>query len=134
MVTMDSVQQELWLGGAGRLTNQNPGFISPNQSQRRTRTCSQPMPMNGGRECSGDRFQNNKCMLRRCPWAKKGNLDDEEDTTEEVATEVTTTSKPKPRVTCPQPPFVSGFLDPQILNMIAVTEIHPGTRISYKCR
>ena len=35
--------------------------------QRRTRTCTQPPAQFGGRECTGARFQNNKCMLRRCP-------------------------------------------------------------------
>ena len=36
-------------------------------SQRRVRSCTRPAAAHGGRECAGDRIQNNKCMLRRCP-------------------------------------------------------------------
>ena len=77
-------------------------------------------------------------MLRRCPWAKKDDLkeEEEEDKTEDVTTEMTTTSKPKPHVMCPHPPFVSGFLNPQVHNrsVVNMTEIIPGTKITYTCR
>ena len=35
--------------------------------QKRTRTCTNPKPQNGGRGCNGNSDQQRKCFLRRCP-------------------------------------------------------------------
>jgi hypothetical protein len=117
--------------------------------QRRVRTCTDPPASSGGRECTGERFQNNICFLRRCAG--------EETTTEEMVTvekdhglnvtknlEIPTTSRPvedaklEP-VTCGAPPHVLGFLDPEVLlrNKTKMTnftqDIQPGYTVKYTC-
>ena len=106
--------------------------------QRRTRTCTQPPAEFGGRECTGARFQNNKCMLRRCPTT--------EDTKEsEPVTETTLSPElspsPSPRADaiivkkCPKPPHVLGFLNPTLLgsNETKISEVRLGEKLIYKC-
>ena len=108
--------------------------------QRRVRTCTDPVASHGGRECSGDRFQNNKCMLRRCPWEwdKDGEKKETEKFNVTSRTEIEKVEKVK--IKCSAPPTVLGFLDPSILfgNMTEVTNsskiaILPGYKIIYKC-
>ena len=35
--------------------------------QERLRSCTQPEPQNGGKQCSGQTKQSRKCNLRKCP-------------------------------------------------------------------
>ena len=118
--------------------------------QRRTRTCTDPVASHGGRECSGERFQNNKCMLRRCPWSKENSKDEENSKEDKIVTSskdedkqrTSLSEKDKVKLQCEQPPSVLGFLDPSIfsnnmtkLKILNATEaeILPGYKIIYKC-
>ena len=104
--------------------------------QRRTRTCTHPPASHGGRECTGPRFQNNKCMLRRCPIT---------EVTEEAEANITVTTTrpeviPSPEQRsdiiilnkCRQPPKVLGFLNPTLIGS-NISDISPGSKIVYKC-
>ena len=95
--------------------------------QRRTRTCTNPPAAHGGLECSGERFQTNKCFLRRCPEDsyRAEERDDEGQT--EKSTAVTTR-----KVTCPAPPTVLGFLDPEgVGNWTG--DYQAGQEVEYTC-
>ena len=102
--------------------------------QRRTRSCTKPVAAHGGRECSGDRFQNNKCMLRRCPWDNKENQ--EQTFTEKNQERLSSIVKIKEDVKkCKVPPTVLGFLDPVVLNSnnTNMTEVLPHQTVIYTC-
>ena len=91
--------------------------------QRRTRSCSRPRAEHGGMECSGDRFQNNKCMLKRCPWDKTlENRESDEQNKTQIKPET---------VTCGPPPHVLGFLSPSVQSEDNATAA--GVRVIYTC-
>ena len=108
--------------------------------QRRTRTCTQPPAEFGGRECSGARFQNNKCMLRRCPTTETTEESKSYVTETTLAPEVSPSSRADVVIIkkCPKPPYVLGFLNPSIIGtngslLTNISDVRPGGKIIYKC-
>lgn len=110
-------------------------------NQRRVRSCSRPAAAHGGRECAGDRIQNNKCMLRRCPDTE---LDSgSENTTVSVTDAGRSEVILEPtRTRCPPPPEVLGFLTPVPLGLnktdvnrsnVTSVDILPGLQFEYTC-
>ena len=108
--------------------------------QRRTRTCTQPPAQFGGRECTGARFQNNKCMLRRCPTTEDTEISEANVTETTVSSEVAPSSRADviSVKNCPKPPNVLGFLNPSLLGTneslpANISDVRPGDTIIYKC-
>merc|ERR1719483_1785441 len=92
--------------------------------QRRVRTCTDPPASDGGRECTGDRFQNNVCFLRRCFEQETStkesqtveNLLNKTNSieTQTISNLIVKTLIPD-TINCGDPPQVLGFLNPLVL-------------------
>ena len=82
--------------------------------QRRTRTCTEPPAAHGGRECGGERFQTNTCLLRRCPGepglVNRAKLD---------TAAARADGETEDEESCGPPPTVLGFLDPVVSHSVA---------------
>ena len=114
-------------------------------SQRRVRSCTRPAAAHGGRECAGDRIQNNKCMLRRCPDTELEAARDLDNGNATISVNDAARSEviPEPtRTRCPPPPEVLGFLTPVPLGLnttdvtnsnLTSVEILPGLQFEYTC-
>ena len=89
---------------------------------RRTRTCTEPPAAHGGRECGGERFQTNNCILRRCPGDTGGVIRAKLDTEAVPAGgggETGVDLRSQQNKTCGPPPTVLGFLDPVVRETVA---------------
>jgi len=117
--------------------------------QRRVRTCTDPPASSGGRECTGDRFQNNVCFLRRCAGDE---ITTEETVTDRIVESLNVTKSIQTQtkssiiatvkvdtVHCETPYHILGFLDPEVLlrNKTKMTNssqpIQAGYTIKYTC-